>query len=477
MAFTLRLEQKLKTSIVLTPQVQLTIALIQKTKAELVEVVQKELEENPALELKEDADPESRAAEIEAAEKQKENDAGAGADQSQDDWETGDWERYRDYLQSTSGVRGGVEVGRAAPIDNTLANSETLADHLNSQIRMRLDNETEIEICAAIVGCLNEAGYLEATLEEIQGLGDGVWSIADIERSLAHVQSLEPYGVGARNVRECWLLQIRQSPLKDGIAEAIVRNHFDTIELKQFDDLAKKLAVPVDEVRNVLAAINRLDSEPGLTLVPIKAEYLIPDVRVIGADGTYQVEFIEEGMPRVRVSPEFARLTKDAELKSYRTERLESAKNLLKSIDQRRLTILKVAKSLVRCQEEFMDRGVISLRPLVLREIAEEIGMHESTVSRVVHNKAIDTPQGVFAMKYFFPSRIPCRNGADVSSVVVKLKIGDIIRNESPKRPLSDAKIHAVLQARGYDLARRTVAKYREELQLPIASQRKDLSA
>lgn len=474
MAFTQKLQTKLRTGISLTPQMRLTIALIQKTKAELVEAVQQELEENPALELKEDADPEIQAAEIEAAERQ--SDRGAGADESQDDWETGDWERYRDYLQSPSGPRGAVEVGRAAPIDNTLANPESLADHLNIQIGIRVDNEVEIEICAAIIGCLNEAGYLEATLAEIQALGDGVWSIAEIERSLVHVQSLEPYGVGARDVRECWLLQIRESLLNNTVAEVLVRDHFDTIELKQFEELAKKLAVSIDEIRNALAAINRLDSEPGRTLIPNKTEYLIPDVRVSKADGNYQVEFIDEGMPRVRVNPEFSKVRKDVP-ESYRKEKLSSAKNLLKSIDQRKLTILKVATSIVRYQQEFMDRGMNSLRPLVLREVAEEIDMHESTVSRVVHNKAIDTPQGVFAMKHFFPSRISCRNGEDVSSVVVKLKIGDIIKNESPQKPLSDSKIHAVLQAHGYDLARRTVAKYREELQLPIASMRKDLSA
>ena len=474
MAFTQRLQQKLKTGIALTPQLQLTIALIQKTKAELVEVVQQELEENPALELKEDADPETQAAEIEAAERQ--SDRGAGADESQDDWETGDWERYRDYLQSPSGPRGAVEVGRAAPIDNTLANPASLANHLNSQIGIRLDNEVEIEICAAIIGCLNEAGYLEATLAEIQALGDGVWSIAEIERSLVHVQSLEPYGVGARDVRECWLIQIREGLLNNTVSEVLVRDHFDTIELKQFEELAKKLAVSVDEIRNALAAINRLDSEPGLTLIPNKTEYLIPDVRVSKADGNYQVEFIDEGMPRVRVNPEFSKVRENVP-ESYRKEKLSSAKTLLKSIDQRKLTILKVATSIVQYQQEFMDRGMNSLRPLVLREVAEEIEMHESTVSRVVHNKAIDTPQGVFAMKLFFPSRISCRNGEDVSSVVVKLKIGDIIKNESRQKPLSDSKIHAVLQAHGYDLARRTVAKYREELQLPIASVRKDLLA
>ena len=474
MAFTQRLQQKLKTGIALTPQVQLTIALIQKTTAELVEVVQQELEENPALELKEDVDPEAQSAEIDAVERQ--SDRGAGADESQDDWEAGDWERYQDYLQSPSGPRGTAEVGRAAPIDNTLANPENLADHLNSQIGIRLDNEIEIEICAAIIGCLNDSGYLEATFEEIQDLGNGVWSFAEIERSLTHVQSLEPYGVGARDVRECWLLQIRQSPLKDGVAEILVRDHFDRIELKQFDELARELAVSVDEVRNALAAINRLDSEPGLTLIPMKTEYLIPDVRVSKADGNYQVEFIDEGMPRLRVNPEFAKIRKDVP-ENYRKEKLGNAKNLLKSIDQRKLTILKVATSIVHYQEQFMDSGMNALRPLVLREVAEEIDMHESTVSRVVHNKAIETPQGVFAMKYFFPSRIPFRNGADVSSVVVKLKIGDIIKNESPRKPLSDSKIHAVLQAHGYDLARRTVAKYREEMRLPIASMRKDLSA
>ena len=475
MAVTQRLQPALKTGIALTPQLQQTIALIQKTKAELVELVQQELDANPALEESIGPDPDAQAAELEAAEKNGSASDPALGDESPDDWDTGRWEGYRDEMQWRSGVRGGSATGQPIPIDNILANSETLADHLNGQIGLLLNSETEIGICEAIIGCLNDAGYLEATLEEIQHLGGGDWSLSDVERGLERVQSLEPYGVGARNVRECWLLQLCHGSLNHELAEAIVRDHCDVIELKQSDELARRLGATVDQLREALSIINRLDREPGLTLVPRQTGYLFPDVKVVKEDSTFRVEFIDEGMPRVRVNPKFASITKKNEHRVYRQEKLESAKNLLKSIDQRKMTILKVAKSIVNYQMEFMNRGALGLRPLVLREVADEIEMHESTVSRVVHNKAMVTPQGVLPMKYFFPTRIPCRNGEDVSSVVVKLKIGGIIRREDPKKPLSDAKIHSLLKANGYELARRTVAKYREELQLPNASQRKDL--
>ena len=473
MAVTQRLQPTIKTGIALTPQLQQTIALIQKNKTELLELVREELDANPALEEKVDADPDAQTAEIEAAEKRVDSGAGAAEDRSQDDWDPADWERYREYLQSPSGVRGAVEIGRSVPMDNMLANAETLASHLNSQIAVRLDSETDIRICEAIVGNLNRAGYLDASLEEIQIMGDGAWSIADVERGLAHVQALDPCGVGARDKRECLLLQINQNSSQPGLADVLVRHHFESCELNRFDGLAKHLGVTDDELRDAVALINRLDRDPGLAVVPHKPEYLIPDVKVIREAGSYLVEFVEAGMPRVRVNPDFMPISDNAADEHFRRANLESAKNLLKAIDQRKITILKVARSIVQYQEQFMESGVTALRPLVLREIADAIGMHESTVSRVVHNKAIDTPHGVFAMKFFFPTRIPCRNGEDVSSGVVKLRIRDIIQRENREKPLSDSKIHALLQGHGYDLARRTVAKYREELQFPIASQRR----
>ena len=205
-------------------------------------------------------------------------------------------------------------------------------------------------------------------------------------------------------------------------------------------------------------------------------EYLIPDVKVIEEEGDYRVEFIDQNIPRVIVNRNFMPISEKADDEKFRKEKLESARNLMKAIDQRKKTIMKVTDSIVQYQKEFMDVGPHALRPLVLREIADEIGMHESTVSRVVHNKAIDTPHGVFELKMFFPTKIPCRNGDDVSSVVVKFRIRDIIQNEDRRKPLSDSKIHAFLQEDGYILARRTVAKYREELRLPMASQRRVVS-
>lgn len=473
MAVTPKLLPTVKTGIALTPQVQQTIALIQKNSTELVDLVQQELIENPALEESVGPDPDAQVAAADIEDARGLIDAEGSSQDDQDDWGPDDWERLRDHLQSSGGVRGPIEVGRAAPIDNILVNQETLSDYLILQISERLDDEAVTRVCEAIIGNLNGAGYLDATLEEIQKLGDGDWSVAEVEAGLMHVQSLDPRGVGARDVKECLLLQLRGNAGHSELAEILISNHYDSCEPTQISSLATQLGVAEEEVRVAIKLIVALDKQPGLTWVPHEPEYLIPDVKVLEEDGAYRVEFVEQGMPRVFVNRNFMPVSENAADEKFRKEKLESARNLLKAIDQRKLTIMKVARSIVRHQQAFLESGPPGLRPLILREIADEVGVHESTVSRVVHNKAIETPRGVFELKTFFPTKIPRRNGEDVSSVVVKLKIRDIIDNEDPEKPLSDSKIHAFLEGDGYVLARRTVAKYREELRFPIASQRR----
>ena len=464
------LEPTVNTGLVLTPQQLQTIKLIQTNKVELVELVQQELTENPALEENVGPDPEVQVAAVEGDQEGRPGDVEGD---SQDDWGPDDWEKFKDYLQTGGGVRGAAEVGRAAPIDNILVNQETLATYLTAQIGVRLDDESAIRVCEAIIGNLNDAGYLDATLEEIQELGEGEWSRADVEAGLSHVQALDPRGVGARDLRECLLLQIRADVLHSELAETLIRNHYEDCQLSQISKLAKRLGVVEEDVRVAIESINGLDKEPGLTWVPYEPEYLMPDVKVVEDNGSYRVEMVEQGMPRVFVNRNFMPICENAAEEKFRKEKLESARNLMKAIDQRKKTIIKVAESIVRYQERFMEIGPTGLRPLILQEIASEIDMHESTVSRVVSNKAIDTPRGVFEMKVFFPTKIPCRNGEYVSSVVVKLRIRDIIHNENPEKPLSDSKILTCLQEDGYVLARRTVAKYREELRFSSASQRK----
>lgn len=470
MAITPKLLPTVKTGIALTPQVQQTIALIQKSNAELVDLVQQEVIENPALEETIGPDPDAQMAAVEVDEAQPAREVD---ENSQDDWGADDWERFREHLQSSTGVRGSTEVGRAAPIDNILANQETLANYLTTQIGERLDSEAAVQVCEAIIGNLNSEGYLDATLEEIQKLGNGDWSAADVEAGLIHVQALDPRGVGARDLTECLLLQVRTNTEYSELVEILIRSHYDSCDLKHISSLARQLGLPEDDVRAAIELIGDLDKEPGLTWVRHEPEYLIPDVKVVEEGGAYRVELVDEGMPRVFVNKNFMPISENVNDEKFRKEKLESARNLLKAIDQRKITIMKVAESIVEYQKAFLEIGPPGLRPLILREIADEIGMHESTVSRVVHNKVIDTPRGVFEMKIFFSTKIPCRNGEDVSSVVVKLRIRDIIHNENPKKPLSDSKIHSFLQGDGYVLARRTVAKYREELRFPIARQRR----
>ena len=495
MAVSQKLVPTLKTGVSLSPLIQTTIALIQKTTIELVEEVRQELNANPALEETPGPDPNvGEAVPVDALKTEAVANDG-GADESGDDWGSERWEGYRDEVQWGHGVRLFGRSGQAIPVENIQASSKTLAEHLRSEIGLTIDDIDEIEICNAIIGCLNEEGYLEATLEDVQLIGRGKWSIGDIERGLQSVQRLEPYGLGARNLRECWLLQLQHSSKNDRLAAVLVREYFDEpvggaakprwlfrcdcgyvqfeIKLENYDEFARRLGVSIVEMKDAIEEIRGLDRAPGLTVVPRKIEYVSPDVRVVKEGGAYHAVFIDEGMPRIRVSPSFSTMVQDKQHKKYRQESLGRAKNFIRAIDQRKLTIMKVAESIVQYQQEFMERGDSALRPLILREIADEVGHHESTVSRVVNNKWIETPQGVLPLNHFFPTRIPRREGDDVSSAVVKSRIKELINNEKPGKRLSDAKIHASLSTDGYELARRTVTKYREALGIPVARLRR----
>jgi len=467
MAVSPKLVPTVGTGIALTPQVQLTIELTQKTNLELGEVLKQELTENPALEENTGPDPDAP----EVIENPK--DASGRSQDDQDDWGPDDYEKFREYLNASGSVRGLSEFGPERPIDNMLVNQETLASYLTSQIGERLDDGTVVQVCVAIIGNLTDAGYLDATVQEIQKLGNGDWSVAEVEAGLRYVQTLDPSGVGARDVKECLLLQVRGDTRHSKLAENLIRNHYDSCEVNQVSRLASELAVAEDDVRAAIELIGGLDKEPGLTWVPHEPEYLIPDVKVIEDDEGYRVELVEQGMPRVVVNQDFMPVSKNAADEKYRKENLASAKNLLKAIDQRKQTIMKVATRIMDYQEEFLDKGPLGMRPLTLRVIADDLDVHESTVSRAVANKAIDTPQGLLPMKVFFPTKIPCRNDKNVSSLVVKLRIRDIVQNETPEKPLGDSKIHRILVEEGYLLARRTVAKYREVLGFKSASQRK----
>jgi RNA polymerase sigma-54 factor len=294
------------------------------------------------------------------------------------------------------------------------------------------------------------------------------------------VQGFDPVGVAARDLQECMMLQLRHLGLAGTPAERIVTDHLKALQNHQIAEISRKLGLSIEDLREHVEVIRHLDPKPGVRFNPTPSQYVTPDVFVEKIDEEYVVFLNEDGLPQMRISPTYRRLLdKDGnhgeETRAYVRDKFNAARWLIKSVQQRQNTIYKVARSIVNFQREFLDQGIEHLRPLVLRDVANDIGMHESTVSRVVTNKYMHTPQGVFEMKYFFHSGISSSYGESVSSVTIKQRIKKIIESEDAKKPLSDSKIVSILQREGLVLARRTIAKYREELKIPTSNQRKVL--
>jgi RNA polymerase sigma-54 factor len=476
MAIQQRLHARLVQKLILTPSLQQAIKLLPMSTLELADLLNQEMVENPLLEEvpSEDLQPPEAAAPdqpAEATDKTKAN--------GEDTWDDADYAYFfGEYLDDGYRPRQPQEVKELPPIENTLSSKSSLADHLMWQLNLQTSDETLRDVGAAIIGNIDEDGYLVASVNEIAALDD--WDVALVERALEHVQTFDPIGVGARDLQECLLLQIRHLGLGGTPAEALVRDHLRLLQNHRIPELARHLALEPEEIKAHIEFIKHLDPKPGSRYSPADSQYVIPDVYVVKGDEGYRAILNEDGLPQLRISPVYRRLLDkggDAsdETRAYVKDKFRSALWLLKSVDQRQKTIQKVATSIINFQRDFLDRGIEHLRPLVLRDVASDIGMHESTVSRVVNNKYMHTPQGVYEMKYFFHSGINSSFGESVSSVTIKQRIRKIIEGEDQRRPLSDSKIMNVLQKEGLVLARRTIAKYREELKIPTSNQRKVL--
>ena len=343
---------------------------------------------------------------------------------------------------------------------------------------MQTDDPQVRQIGEAVVGNLDEDGVLVATVDEIASMGP--WAVPEVETALHLIQSFDPVGVAARDLQECLTLQIRHVGLEGSPAERIVTDHLRLLQNHQIQELSRRMGMSIDDLKEHIEIIRHLDPKPGSRHNPSQSQYVIPDVFIMKVEDEYFAVLNEEGLPQLRISPVYRRLLdkgaeNSTETRAYVKDKFRSALWLIKSVDQRQKTIHKVATSIIRFQRDFLDHGIEYLRPLVLRDVANDIGMHESTVSRVVTNKYMHTPQGVFELKYFFHSGISSAYGEAVSSVTIKQRIRKIIEQEDSKRPLSDSKIVTILQREGLELARRTIAKYREELKIPTSSQRKVL--
>jgi RNA polymerase sigma-54 factor len=471
-----KLHTKLVQKLILTPSLQQAIKLLPMSTLELSDMLNQEMVENPLLEEvpTEDLQPVEAAP---AAEKPSSDEAAKA--QKDDAWDDSDFEYFfGDYLDDGYRPRAPQEVKELPPIENTLSTPTSLSDHLLWQLSLQTNDDLMREIGSAVIGNLDEDGYLVASVDEITAMGS--WPVAEVERALRLVQGFDPIGVAARDLQECLWLQLRHVGLEGTPTEKIVTEHLRLLQNHQVPEIAKKLGLSIEEIKDHIEIIRHLDPKPGSRYNRPQSHYVIPDVYVVKVEEQYVAVLNEEGLPQLRISPTYRRLLEKGrensdETRAYVKDKFRSALWLIKSVEQRQKTIHKVANSIINFQRDFLDHGIEHLRPLVLRDVANDIGMHESTVSRVVTNKYMHTPQGVFEMKFFFHSGISSSYGESVSSVTIKQRIRKIIEAEDARKPLSDSKIVSILQKEGLVLARRTIAKYREELKIPTSNQRKML--
>ena len=485
MALEIRQQLKLSQQLVMTPQLQQAIKLLQLSRMELLDVVRAELEENPVLEEGQES-PEEQA-ELGELEREIEAEAITATGNEELHEVAGDRESFGDidwhtYLESYS--LGGTTADNFEDDDerpsyeNLLTRKPSLQDHLLWQLKLSTLEGRDRLIADEIIGNLDEDGYLRASLEEI---ATQTHSPADrVEKVLRAVQDFDPPGIAARTLQECLLRQIEQLGMQGTLVETLLLRHVDDLENRRYPQIARALQVSVEEVLAAAKLISGLDPRPGSQYGQDDVHYIIPDIFVYKIGDDYVVVLNDEGLPNLRINSFYrsalsGAVAVDAKAGEYIQEKLRGALWLIKSIHQRQRTIYKVTKSIVKFQRDFFDRGVEYLKPLVLRDVAEDIEMHESTVSRVTTNKYVQTPQGLFELKYFFNSGINTTEGDSIASESVKSKIRDIIAGENPRKPHSDQKIVELLRRQGIDIARRTVTKYREMLNLGSSTQRRRL--
>jgi RNA polymerase sigma-54 factor len=486
MALEQKLTVKLSQRLIMTPSLQQAIKLLQMSRLDIVEEVNQELVDNPVLEDGTTTDePERRdgegPAEASAAGETAESPSETAESAPSDDF---DYESYfRDLESGYTPQLGAREHREDLPsFENTLSESRSLAEHLGWQLDMNSSDARRHEIGEAIIGNLDEDGYLRATTEELSCMGDPPYEAGEIEAVRQTLRRFDPVGVASRDLQECLCLQLELLGLEDSTAMLVVRDHMGLLEAHRYREIADALDLPLAEVGDSLEVIRGLDPRPGQKYNAAQNHYVTPDVHVVKLENEYKVLLNEEGLPRLRISPVYRRMVEkgsknmaSAEAREFVREKLRAAFRLIKSLEERQRTIFKVATSIVKFQREFLDHGIERLRPLVLRDVAEDIQMHESTVSRVVNNKYMHTPRGLFEMRFFFHSGIASSRGDDVSSLTVKERIKKIIAQEDSRRPLSDSAIVTQLRREGLQIARRTVAKYRDELGIASSTQRRQV--
>ena len=486
MALEIRQVQKLTQQLVMTPQLQQAIKLLQLSRVELEEMVTKELQENPALE-------EGPAEEAEASGEQPRSETQASVPENSselvlnrelsavDKIGTLDWQEYLDTHSNS--IHGSLtaeatsEDGDSPPSwENSLTKKTTLEDHLIWQLRLSKITERETTIGSYVIQNLDQNGYLVLSREEICTATGS--SAEEVEAVLRRIHFFDPVGVAAQDLRECLLIQLENLQLSDSLAAKIIANYLNFLESKRYEKLAKDLGVTIDEIADAAHLIATLEPKPSRGFEQDEVRTVLPDVFVEKVGDEYVIFLNDDGVPRLRVNSLYRRLAgqegaAEEQARQYLQEKVRAAHWLIKSIQQRQQTLFRVTQSIFKFQQEFLDHGVSNLKPMVLRDVAEDIDMHESTVSRATANKYVHTPQGLFELKFFFQSGLHSGNGEDVASESVKEKIRGIIAAEDQRKPYSDQHIAAALSNDSIEIARRTVAKYREAMGILPSSKRR----
>lgn len=493
----LHLSQKMSLSQVLAPQLLQSLALLQAPTLELKAMVEQEIQQNPVLEEvpvtememndKMSRDGSSPAELADPAEPppdlkfdpatEKPSNSPADDFQAEFDKLSQIDQEWRDHFAQTNmPMRDSAEAEeRRNYMFDSLVAGTSLQEDLIEQVRMSDIPAEDRPIAELIIGNIDDYGYLKASVDEL-AFSTNI-APARIESVLKNIQTFHPPGVAARNLRECLMLQLERVGKEDSTEYRIIRDHMDALGKRKFPDIARGLGLSVDQVQEAAGRIAHLEPRPGREYLPESSQYIVAEVFVLKNGDDYVVTMNNDQVPHLRISNTYKDLMSQAEsseeVREYIREKIRAGKFLIKSLHQRQQTILNIAKEIVKRQREFLDKGVSCLKPMTMVQVAEAVGVHETTVSRAVSNKFMETPQGIFEMKYFFTSGIQTANGEGMSNTSVKDMIAEIFKNEDPSKPLSDQEVVKMLQAKGLVIARRTVAKYRSELNILPSNLRK----
>src|SRR5215831_13408092 len=520
------LEPKLVTKLaqkqVLTPGLVQMVSLLTLNKLELTEMIQQELVQNPVLEegteIVENTAPEIELSQetpdssVEAdgtdAEYQARNEAAArdhcvtepegpaettievaappeAEPVADDPYADIDFQSFDQYLNDGASRPRETEIFEKPSFENFLAKPQTLTDHLEWQLGLATMEESIRLACHSVIGNLNEDGYLCAvdengreipiSLEEIAESGEH--TLDDVQKALEIVQQFDPPGVAARDLRECLLIQLKFIGEDESLAVDVVRDHLHKLQNKQFKEIAKALNKPLNAIMEEVDIIKQLDPRPGQKYNRSQPRLIEPDVFIVKVGGQYTVVTNEDEVPQLRLSPTYRHMLErdslNKDVKNYVKDCFKSAVQLLKNIEQRKHIIVKVCEAIIRRQTDFLDKGIDQLKPMMIKDVAEEVGVHPSTVSRAVANKFAHTPQGVFELRFFFSEAVNGPMGNGTSLLIVKRKVKKYIENEDPRNPLTDEKIAHMLKEEGISVTRRSVTKYREDLRIPSTHQRR----